>query len=368
MEKLCLIFNLAPKYRENIYKRIDDCYNCHWYFGTNNTDIKGFNLHILKNAQEVRTVKLLGQWTWRTNTVELLSKYNVFITIGDVYCLSTWVLSILSLFFRDKKVYFWSHGWYGKECFIKKILKKFFLKLPNGILLYGNYAKTLMIKEGFDENKLFVIHNSLNYDKQIEIRNRIKPSNIYTEHFKNKFNTLIFIGRLTRVKKINMLFDAVVRLKQKGHFYNIVLVGIGGEYENLKQIAKDNDIPVWFYGECYDEVQNAELIYNADLCVAPGNVGLTAIHSMMFGTPVITHNSFKDQMPEFESIIDGVTGAFYDYNNSISLSDSIYDWFVKHKNERDAVRQSCYHEIDTNWTPQYQLEVIKKLFELDNKI
>ena len=55
-------------------------------------------------------------------------------------------------------------------------------------------------------------------------------------------------------------------------------------------------------GECYSEETNAKLIYNADLCVAPGNIGLTAIHVMMFGCPAITHNDFKWQMPEFEAI------------------------------------------------------------------
>ena len=49
---------------------------------------------------------------------------------------------------------------------------------------------------------------------------------------------------------------------------------------------------IWFYGACYDESKLGELIFNADLCVSPGNVGLTAVHSMGYGTPVITHNNF----------------------------------------------------------------------------
>lgn len=55
---------------------------------------------------------------------------------------------------------------------------------------------------------------------------------------------------------------------------------------------------------------NAEFIYNADLCVSPGNVGLTAMHSLVFGCPVITHNCFEWQMPEFEAIQPGITGDF----------------------------------------------------------
>ena len=44
--------------------------------------------------------------------------------------------------------------------------------------------------------------------------------------------------------------------------------------------------------------------------VSPGNVGLTAIHSLSYGTPVLTHNNFNNQMPEVESIQPGFNGYF----------------------------------------------------------
>jgi glycosyltransferase involved in cell wall biosynthesis len=42
-----------------------------------------------------------------------------------------------------------------------------------------------------------------------------------------------------------------------------------------------------FYGESYNERELAPLIALADVCVSPGNVGLTAIHALTYGTPVI---------------------------------------------------------------------------------
>lgn len=114
------------------------------------------------------------------------------------------------------------------------------------------------------------------------------------------------------MKKLDQIVEAVGILKQKGENYNIAFVGDGEIRQSLEvEVAKyqlqDN---VWFYGPCFDEKINAELIYNADLCVAPGNIGLTAMHVLMFGCPAISHNNFKCQMPEFESIIPGHTGAF----------------------------------------------------------
>lgn len=75
----------------------------------------------------------------------------------------TFVL-IKRLFFYDKKVYFWCHGWYGKESYTEAFIKKIVYKCASGIFTYGEYAKNLMIKEGFDGAKIHPIHNSLDYE------------------------------------------------------------------------------------------------------------------------------------------------------------------------------------------------------------
>lgn len=364
--KLCLIYNFAPKYREGIFRLIDREYDCDWYFGINKTDIKGLDLSVLKSVKQLRGWKIPHTpFYYQKGVPSLLwrKEYQRFFMLGELFCLSTWVFLLLrKLFFPKKKVYFWTHGWYGKETLIRKVLKKIYFKAVDGVFLYGNYAKKLMIEEGFDEDRLFVIHNSLNYQKQMKIRKLLKPSNIYQEHFGNKYSTLIFIGRLTKVKRIDLLLQALVMMNRNGRRFNLVLVGDGEEKPVLLKLVANLALgkQVWFYGACYDESENAELIYNADLCVSPGNVGLTAMHVMMFGCPVVTHNNFPYQMPEFEAITPGVNGDFFGYDDVNAIADCIERWFDKAKDKREVVRNACYHVIDTSWTPLYQLEVIKK--------
>ena len=159
-----------------------------------------------------------------------------------------------------------------------------------------------------------------------------------------------------------MLIDAVSYLHQQGKDYNLVFVGDGERKASLMEKVKEKGMEnsVWFYGACYDETVNASLIYNADLCVSPGNVGLTAMHSLVFGTPVITHNDFEWQMPEFEAITENVTGAFFEKDSVPSLTKTIEDWFANHGNEREVVRKACTDEIDNYWTPDFQMDVIRK--------
>lgn len=50
MKKLCIIYNTAPRYREAIFRMLDNEYDCDWYFGPTTTDIKEMDVSFLKNV------------------------------------------------------------------------------------------------------------------------------------------------------------------------------------------------------------------------------------------------------------------------------------------------------------------------------
>ena len=285
--------------------------------------------------------------------------------MGHSRNLSTFLFLLLKrLFFKQKRAFLWTHGFYGKEAFFEKFWKKILLNSADGLLIYGDYACNIMKnKYGFDGNKLYPIHNSLDYDAQLMIRKSIKPSSIYRNHFNNENKTLIFIGRLTFIKKLHMVIQAIADLRAKGETYNLVFVGDGPALSELENMAINLDVSnqVWFYGACYDENINAELVYNADLCVSPGNIGLTSIHVLMFGCPAISNDDFSHQMPEFEAIKEYKTGMFFQRDNQVSLNESISKWFTQNDYNREIIRNNCYKEIDSNWNTDYQMRIINKI-------
>ena len=364
--RLCLIYNYAQHYRSSIFSLIDQEYDCGFVFGEEYLNVKKMDYSLLRGkVTEVPTKRIAAGWLYRPGIQGLLRKdYDCFLMLGESRVLSTWLFCIRArLFYPRKKVYFWSHGWYGKESKAERLLKKVFFRLPQGgVFLYGNYARNLMIKEGFNPDNLFVIHNSLSYEKQLAVRGLLTKMRIYEDHFGNDNPNLLFIGRLTAIKKLDMVIRAISILRERGERYNMTYIGDGDQRKGLEALAKELDMEqnVWFYGPCYDEKELSGIIYNADLCVSPGNVGLTAMHSMVFGTPVLTHNDFSHQMPEFEAIREGVTGAFFKVDDLESLADSISKWFSEKKESRALVRQACMKEIDENWTPQFQMEVLRE--------
>lgn len=368
--KIAMLFPYTPSYREGIYKLMDKELEVDWFFcGNAKRNLKLLDYSALRHCNlTLEEKKIFGPIVYYKGIKSLnLQQYDVIICAGVIRCLSEWwLLQKIGKGMKKPKVFLWTHGWYGKETILQKMVKKFFFRKVDGFFLYGDYARSEMLKEGFDAKKLYVIKNSLDYDKQLELRKEMQPSTIYNEHFGNDYPTIVFIGRLTAVKKLDLLIKAVGLLRKKGEEYNIAFIGDGEMRSELETVAEENGLKsnVWFYGSCFDEKTNAQLVYNADLCVAPGNIGLTAMHVMMFGCPAISHNDFKWQMPEFESIIPGKTGDFFEHDNVDDLAKSISRWLISKKNCREDVRKACYKEIDDHWNPHYQLNVIKTALNL----
>ena len=366
MDKTCVVYCFAPHYRQAIFRLIDKEYECDWFFGRSNADIKKMDYSVLKgNTKELSAKHWMGL-SWQSGVVRLLNvrEYVNYLVFAQTKDISTWVFALLARFLYPKKnVFFWSHGYYGKESGFERRVKRLLFKLPNGgTFLYGNHARELMIRDGLNPNKLYVIHNSLDYEHQLEIRRSLNNSFVYKSHFGNDNKTLIFVGRLTPVKKLHMIIKALEACHKQGKHYNFVFVGAGEVLEELQSLTKCAALEssVWFYGPCYDERVLGELIFNADLCVSPGNVGLTAMHSLVFGTPVITHNDFSNQMPEFEAITQGCTGSFFVKDSVESLTDTINDWFLEYGSRREEVRANCFKEIDNYWTPEFQIKILKR--------
>ncbi len=376
-KKLCIMC-MNVHYREEIFKTIDSTFDCDWYINKNieygnRKNVKSFDTRILHNVTKAKNTTFVKlPYYWENGMIYNLfnKKYDSFIIDGYVNCVSLWMFLFLSKFFPKKKVNLWSLAWDGRENWFERKLKKLFFSLADTTFVYSDKARNLMINEGLDGKKLFVIHNSLAYSKHLDIRNSINPSDIYKLHFDNENKTIILIGRLIERKRPDIILRAMHVLKDKGEEYNVVFVGDGEMKPKLEMLCKKLELSpqVWFYGACYDERINAELIYNADICVSPGIVGLTSIHAMTFGTPVITRTTKTYQAPEAESVKEGITGMLIEHTHENDLAIAISKWFKQHKNDREIIRQNCYAEIDANWNPQFQINVLKKHICLGNML
>jgi len=361
MKKICIITNYGSHYRQPIYKMLDSAFDCTFSFGNEcEGSIKKMDYSQLSNVEEHST-KRFGPFLYQKGISRYCREnYDAIIATGVINDIGVWQLLIAARIHR-KKVYLWTHGWYGREGFFKKCVKRVFFGLASGVLTYGNYARNLMIENGYSPDKVTTIYNALDYDTQLSYRKKIVSTGLYANHFSNNNPNIIYMGRLHARKKLDMILQVAKKASDAGHPFNVTFIGGGSSESDLQSLSESlelNDL-VWFYGPCYEEKLLSELIYDADVCVSPGDVGLTSIHCLMYGCPIITHDNFTRQMPEFEAIKDGVTGAFYKYGDLESLYETLSYW-LEHT-DREKVRAAAYKEIDENWNPHNQIRIFKDL-------
>lgn len=362
--KLCFILNIGPHYRFPIFNAIAEKFTCAFYIGNHlKQPIKTFDYKALKGYVATLNNHFLRNFYWQSKSLRLVfKKYDMYFMDGEPYCLSSWIVLLLCRIL-GKQTVAWTHGWYGREGFVKRLIKRFYYSLYTKLMVYNDYSIKLMEKEGFASDKMYCIANSLDTDKDLKIRSELSPSNIYRNHFKNDCPTIIYCGRIQKWKKLDLVLRCISQFKSEGVIVNAVFLGKDVENVALDKMAENLGITdqIWLYGPCYNEQIIGEMFYNADVCLSPGNVGLTAIHSLTFGCPVLTHDDFKHQGPEFEAIRAGQTGDFFKKGDVADMKTKIAFWINKDEESRNKTRIKAFNEIDRKWNIYYQLGIIEKV-------
>lgn len=363
MTKIACIFNIAPQYRNSIFHKMDDELGCDFIFG--DTSIEGIALINASKLKGFRgyahNIYRGSKLVWQRGAIRkafFCKKYDTYILTGNAGILSNWVITLIAKIL-GRKTYLWSHGLYGNEN--KNTLRKnlAYLRLASHILLYEKRGGDLLASHGVKTEKMTVIYNSLDYEQQLKVRAKIGDSGFVRNYFGNDNPYVCFVGRLTKSKRLELLLEAA-----KETTYNIILVGEGAARAELETLAEQLSITdrVWFYGECYDQQMLGAILYHAACCVSPGNVGLTAIHSLMMGTPVITHDNLNEQMPEAGAITDNLNGLFFKQGNIEDLSRKILKYTSLQPLQRESLRAECYKVVDEKYNPQNQIRILGTLF------
>lgn len=368
--KICCIFNIAPLYREGIYRKMDGDPELEFDFLAGEESTGGIALMDIRPLKGFRgylrnVYRKGGKLVWQKGAIRkaFSKKYDAYILTGNPGIRSNWIIASAARLL-GRKVYLWSHGLHGDERGMKLRKNMAYFRLAGHLLLYGERPYRLLLEKGYPAERMTVIYNSLDYDKQAAIRERIGDRGFIRNYFGNDLPLLTFVGRLTAAKRLDMLLEAMALLAAEGMVCNLALIGDGPAREKLTAQTEGLGLTdrVWFYGETYDDDIIGAFLYHSAACVSPGNVGLTAIHSLMFGTPVVTHGNGNKQGPEYEAIGAGVSGSLFTEGDTVSLAEGIRPWLERSLEEREATRKACYAVISEKFNPERQMDILRSVF------
>ena len=299
-------------------------------------------------------------WQWGAITWAIKPEFDTVIMHAVPHWPCTWIGGILARM-MGKRVFFWGHGYLYEPKGFKGLMRRMFYAIPNAHMFYGRIAKAIAMKHGWAPEKLHVIYNSLNTAEQRTIRNnstKAEALEVRRQIFGNDNPVAICTTRLIAIRRLDLLLDSIHTLKERGRAVNLILVGDGPESQRLRKQAEQLCVPVHFEGACYDERRIAQLVMASNVTVAPGKVGLTAMHSMVYGVPVVTHGDASDQMPEWEAIIPGKTGSLFERGDVNSLAEAIRKWTESEFPDADT-QAECHKIIDRFWNPEFQRQAIE---------
>lgn len=366
-KKVAVIYPYLPHYRIPVFNQLAESKNFEYvfYYGENIIDpsivTEGKDLRFKGNHTKSFLFKGL-YIQFDLLKLSIKKETSILIFLGNPFFISTWMYAFIGRI-TGKKIIFWTHGWLTTDRSIKSRIKNIFFSLADALMLYGKRAKEIGIQQGIKEEKLQVIYNSIDFTEQNQVynyisgceENSIKYLPVSIDIDKPYFSC---IARLTDKCRFELLIDAVDLYNKK---YNassyIVLIGEGPAKENLAAYAKKKSVKLVLLGESYDEYLIGSVIYNSRAVVSPGKVGLTAMHSLAYGIPVISHNDLNSQMPESEIIEPGKTGDFFKKNDIKDLSVVLKKWLDKPKTLNE--RALCISKIKEFYTPEKQVVFIE---------
>ncbi|MEX1013721.1 MAG: glycosyltransferase, partial [Candidatus Paceibacterota bacterium] len=207
-------------------------------------------------------------------------------------------------------------------------------------------------------NSVNVVYNSLDYKRMNSVMD--EHEKISCQSIKKPY--IIFSGRIIKERKLEILFEALYILQSNGVELKAVIIGDGPYLPFIKNLATKYSLvdSVDFVGSCYDENIIYSYYKSAVACVFPGPVGLTAIHSLTYGIPIITNDNMMKHKPEVEAVKEGTTGFYFKDNNVHSLVDVLKHVLSINDNDLRIIANNAKGIIKNKYNPIYQSGVFNR--------
>jgi glycosyltransferase involved in cell wall biosynthesis len=163
---------------------------------------------------------------------------------------------------------------------------------------------------------------------------------------------ILFVSRLHPDNRVDLLIQATAVLARELPNLKTVIIGNGEEERaRLGALAREAAIAdnVVFENGIYDELKLAPWMMSASVFCYPANIGLSLIHALWYGLPIVTSDHLAIQNPEVVALENGVNGLTYEHNDVNSLVESLRK-ILTNDELRTTMSQAARHGVESNHT------------------
>lgn len=355
-----LVYHFFPKYRDEFLK---EGKRRGWSFAADRVSSDAAMEPAFDALYDENFFRLENRWfgpfLWQKGIVSLVLKKNwrAIILLGSPYFLTNFVVALVCKFKRVP-IYFWTHGARPASTPLKDLLMSFALAPADGVFVYGRKAVSQIARRWLPAKKFFVVYNSLN---ALSAGSGVFEGERWKRGFSKEKDcfTAIFVGRLVSRKRLDLLIRAVQVINESGMTLQLLIVGDGPEQRNLRELVRSLGLDelVEFKGACYEEEKLRLEFERCDFSVVPHAAGLSVVHAMAYGLPVITDDDYSAHGPEVEILEDGVNCLIYRSGSLDALVRAIDGMICRYSDIVDLPRM---REIVNLFSPAAQVELMEQ--------
>jgi glycosyltransferase involved in cell wall biosynthesis len=223
-----------------------------------------------------------------------------------------------------------------------KFIREMFMHLVDFNLVYTEIEYRNFTTKYKKFKKIYYLNNTIqlpiNIPTKFSFHHKI-PINIL-----NNKNKLVYCGRLTTKPKLEFVLKFLYEFDLNDDYY-FIIIGDGEERYNLQKLVLEYGLEkkVNFLGSIYDEKILSQILHNSDLFVYPGSIGLSLFTAFANSLPVITHDEYKYQAPEFYAIENNYNAILFKYLDINDFDLKIKSFFEN----KDNILKMKNHAFDT---------------------
>lgn len=248
----------------------------------------------------------------------------------------------------------WNDYWYeylGKLGIFGKIIEKGIFRLTKNVICVSQLTFEKMLENRCPDNST-VIANGVNINK------------ITYVDLDNQYNDVIFAGRLIPEKHVDLIINAISKVKKVHPHVKCKIIGNGPSENYLKQLTSSLDLEknIIFENFYNDQEKLYSVIKSSSALILPSKregFGIIVIEANACGVPVITLNN---PMNAAKDLINSENGWLIE-DDSTELANIINEIIEKgiSTNQRNFCRE---HAKNYDWnhitsiTEKYYLDII----------
>lgn len=308
--RVALFDGLAARYQDRIDVQSSPCRRAE----------KSYPLHKMRYDYG-HEFHFVGPFRWQSGfSLDGLKRGDVVVVCGDLHELSSLWVAIRAKI-RGLHVVWWGHHVSALAREGRVAIRLAIAKMLSDVMLcYTDAGIHYLESRGFKRGTVFATGNTIDLasvEKATIAWNGVRKCGAR--------KTLLFCGVLREKVRLDVLLKAIALLMTKRKDISCIMIGDGemaGVWKSLSKKLGLDEVVIWT-GELRGQDKLAPWFLSADLFVYPGRIGLSLVHALSYGLPVLLNDNLVNHGPEYVVFKPGQNGLSYHENDEVDLAEKI---------------------------------------------